>query len=413
MNSLNDAHLKKAVIFGAGKMACGLLGEVLFRSGFKTIFVGRRKDAINAINKKGGYTLYIVGSEIKRFSVGNCSAIAVQDELNVIEAVASSDIVFTAVGIDSIARISPLIAEGIWVRHKTLNDTPLNVIGNENLPGIRAYLHNQIVGAASPEKKEILEHISGFSGALTRRIMTGGIMEDGELVFSSDENYDLIIDSRGLKGKLPYMEGATVTDEFHEMVIRKLFTINCAQAMAAYLGYRKGCHFIHDAAVHPEVAPLIKKALTEAQAALKAEFPQHSASIESDVAEALGRIANVRLADTIYRVAKNPRRKLSSRERLVGAALLAERHKLPNNNLCTGIAAAIAYDEPDDPHALSMKYDIISHGIDKILTEDCGLLPYEPLAKRIKGEWNRFIDSRSFNRYGITVLNSDRLLKNP
>ena len=67
MNSLNDAHLKKAVIFGAGKMACGLLGEVLFRSGFKTIFVGRRKDAINAINKKGGYTLYIVGSEIKRF----------------------------------------------------------------------------------------------------------------------------------------------------------------------------------------------------------------------------------------------------------------------------------------------------------------------------------------------------------
>lgn len=406
MNFLNDTHFKKAVIFGAGKMACGLLGQMLFCSGFKITFVARRQALIDTLNKRKGYTLYIVGKGVERLAISNCSAIPVQDEQGVIEAVASSDIVFTAVGVDSISKISPLIAEAIWRRYKSGADMPLNVIGSENLPGVRAYLHHQVLNAASPEKAEIVERAGGFSAALTRRIMTGGIVEDGELIFSGDEDYDLIIDSCGLKGELPYLEGVTITDEFPAMVTRKLFTINCTQAMAAYIGYRKGCRFIHEAAMHPEVAPLIRKALTEAQTALKAEFPHHSEAIEKDAAEALSRIANVKLADTIRRVARNPRRKLSSRERLVGAALLAERHKLPNDNLCIGIAAAIAYDDIEDTHALGLKHDISFHGVDKILTEDCGLLPYEPLAKRIKGKWNSLVNSSSSHRYGITAFNS-------
>ena len=103
---------------------------------------------------------------------------------------------------------------------------------------------------------------------------------------------------------LPLVQGATYTTEFGVLVLHKLFPLNCAQAVAAYLGYREGCRSIHEAAGHPRVAPVLRGALAEAQAALTAEFPHHAAAIDREAAEALAHIANARLADSISRVAR-------------------------------------------------------------------------------------------------------------
>jgi mannitol-1-phosphate/altronate dehydrogenase len=159
--------------------------------------------------------------------------------------------------------------------------------------------------------------------------------------------------------------------------------------VAAYLGYREGCRYLHEAAGHPRVAPVLRGALAEAQAALTAEFPHHAAMIEREAAEALAHIANPHLADSVSRVARAPRRKLAPRERLLGPAHLARRHNLPHDNLCVAIAAALAYDDPADPQALALQEAIAAEGLDKVLTEDCGLLPHEELARAIKRQWLR------------------------
>ena len=53
-------HLE-AVVFGTGKMACGLLGPLLTESGYETVFVGRREEVVEAINRRGGYGLTVTG----------------------------------------------------------------------------------------------------------------------------------------------------------------------------------------------------------------------------------------------------------------------------------------------------------------------------------------------------------------
>ncbi len=217
--------------------------------------------------------------------------------------------------------------------------------------------------------------------------MTGGSIEGGELHFSVDSEHALIIDRTGLRGELPPLQGAVVADDFTAVVMRKFFTVNCAQAVAAYLGYRENCQYIHEAVNHPRVGSVVIAALAEAAAALEAEFPHQKADIERDAAQALERLATGDTADTISRVAREPRRKLSPRERLVWPARLAQRHGLRNEALTRAIAAALAYDAPTDAQAVSLQQSIAAEGLDKVLTEDCGLLPHEPLARAVRGQW--------------------------
>jgi mannitol-1-phosphate 5-dehydrogenase len=377
----------RAVVFGAGKMACGLLGQLLAQSGYQTVFIARRPEVVDVINWRCGYGLTITGPSVRRLAIRECSALLIDDRVRVAEAIASADVVFTAVGVDSLSAITPAIADGLWLRSRSRAGSPLNVIACENLPGAGAYLAHQVGSAAPMNGALAVERIGGFSAGLTRRIMTGGAIANDALTFTVDEDYDLIIDREGLKGTFPALQGATLTSEFSAMVMRKLFLLNCAQAAAAYLGHREGCAYVHEAAAHPRIAPIVQGAVAEAQAALKAEFPQQAEAIDRDAAEALARIGNAQLADTISRVARGPRRKLSPRERLVGPARLASRHRLPHVNLCRAVAGALTYDDPTDPQAVAMQQAIVAEGVDKILTEDCGILPHHDLARAVKQQW--------------------------
>jgi mannitol-1-phosphate 5-dehydrogenase len=377
-------------VFGAGKMACGLIGHVLTRSGFSVTFIARRADVVNAINRHRGYRLTIAGRAEPELIRG-CCAVRLQDREQVTLAVATADVVFTAVGIDNLAAVTPAISAGLFLRTQLRGDLPLNVIACENLPGTGAYLGHQILCAGSPGTRLCVERVGGFSAATTRRVMMGGVARSGELCFSIDSEHPLVIDAAGLRGPLPPLDGAVVTDQFAAELMRKFFTINCAQAVAAYVGYRHGCKYIHEAVAHPQVAPTIGAALAESTAALKAEFPDQAVAIETDAAEVLDRLASGQPADPIYRVGREPRRKLSPRERLVGPARLAQRHGLSSEALAQAIAAALAYDAPSDAQAAAVQQTIAQDGLETVLTEDCGLLPHEPLARRVKHHWQRLV----------------------
>lgn len=378
---------RQAVVFGAGKMACGLLGQLLSQSGFRIQFIVRRPEVIDAINRRQGYSLIISGDRPRRVTIDGCSALPLEDRTRVTDAVAGADIVMTAVGIDHLADVTPPIGEGLWLRSQTAGGQPLNVIACENLPGAGAYLRHQVVSGTPLENAMAAENAGGFSAALTRRIMTGGEIEHGELTFTADSDADLIVDTHGIKAPFPELQGVSMTGEFSAMVMRKLFTLNCAQAIAAYLGHREGCEYVHEAAAHPRVGPIVRGALEEARAALQAEFPHQAEAIDREVADAMRRIADPRLEDTVRRVGRDPRRKLSPRERLVGPARLANHHGLPCENLCRGIAAALSYHDPADIQATALREAIAREGIEVILTEDCGLLPHGALARAVKQRW--------------------------
>jgi hypothetical protein len=64
---------------------------------------------------------------------------------------------------------------------------------------------------------------------------------------------------------------------------------------------------------------------------------------------------------------------------------------LATEALAQAIAAALAYDAPTDAQAVGLQHTIAQESLETVLTEDCGLLPHEPLARRVKHHWQRLV----------------------
>ena len=376
---------RRALVFGAGRVACGALGKVLVTSGFDTTFVARRAGVIGAIARAHGYTLEVAGQ--RTIFIPAAGALDVSRPGPVIDAIAESDVVFTALGVDGLRAVAPLLARGLWLRSTRRKAAPLPIIACENLPGAGAYLSQVVLDATSPVAEVAVQEAGRFSSALTHCIISEVREERGLLVVVADQAADLVIDEVPLAGVAVSISGSSYTDRFAAAVMRKLFVLNCAHAAAAYHGHQAGCTYLHEAMALPDIAGRVRAVLSESAAALTAEFPADAAVIASDAAAAFRRISNAELRDPVRRVAKDPRRKLVACERLLGPARLAQRHGLAHHALVDAAVAALLYDEPSDPQARSMRGDIEAWGLDHFLAMDCGLLPQEALARAIARAW--------------------------
>ena len=54
--------MRKAVIYGAGNIGWGFIGQVFHDSGYEVIFIDINQTIIDALNFRGGYTLRVVGN---------------------------------------------------------------------------------------------------------------------------------------------------------------------------------------------------------------------------------------------------------------------------------------------------------------------------------------------------------------
>src|SRR5207244_8141029 len=168
----------------------------------------------------------------------------------------------------------------------------------------------------------------GFSGALVKRVVTqkwGTISSDEPLEFIGDTPSSFVVDATSLKKPFPKIKGMVTTKHFTAWALRKLYVFSAGHATAAYLGSLKGYHYIHSAVRDPEIRAAVLAAMSEGQRGLEAKFGWETCNGDKELEEIMARFENALLSDLIQRVGRDPRRKLGPKERLVGAARLAER----------------------------------------------------------------------------------------
>jgi mannitol-1-phosphate 5-dehydrogenase len=165
---------------------------------------------------------------------------------------------------------------------------------------------------------------------------------------------------------------------------RKLYIHNAGHAMLGYLGYLRGYQYGYDGLVDPKVYALLSQALYESSRALMAEHHMDAVALSENVQYLLDRFANRALGDPISRLARDPMRKLAPGDRLVGAARLAQKHAIVPQGLAWGIAAGLAFDDPEDAHAAELQAIVNDEGFDKALQQVCGIRPDEPLASMVR-----------------------------
>ena len=55
--------MKKAIIFGAGKIARGFVAQLLYNSGYEIVFIDVDKQLIDLLKRQKAYTVHILGAE--------------------------------------------------------------------------------------------------------------------------------------------------------------------------------------------------------------------------------------------------------------------------------------------------------------------------------------------------------------
>jgi mannitol-1-phosphate 5-dehydrogenase len=200
---------------------------------------------------------------------------------------------------------------------------------------------------------------------------------------------ELPVDQGGFVGKVPEIVGMEPCDNFELYTARKLYLHNCGHAMLGYLGHQRGYTYGYEALADTTISPMLNRALAESKAGIVATYSADALWLEAYIEDVVHRFANRALADTVYRLARDPLRKLGPEDRLVGAARLSEQAGMEPAALCWGIAAGYCFDDARDPLAVRLQERIANEGLDTLLVETSGIDAGELLARLIRDRIDR------------------------
>lgn len=373
------------VIFGAGKIARGFIGHLLYLSNIDFIFVEKADALADLINERKEYTVNVLGNSDKNCVVKNVRALKFSQSNEIAEAIAASDVVFNAVGGKNLEEIVPFLAKGIEL--KAMRGGYLNFVTCENWKKPADILRNGISAIISDNAKAYFENNVGITESV---VMRSAIESDAELlkkdplIVNVQNFWELPLDADRLKGTLPNIKGIKPMTEFSGFLERKFYTYNAANGTTSYMGALLGYDKIADAAHDERILKILDGVYKETAKALSVK---HGIDFDDQWAftrTSLAKLQDYTIVDFIERNARDPIRKLGPDDRLVGSARLVEECGIVPENLCVAIAAAIEYTSPGDEFAEELARMRKEEGIDYIIENVCKLNPSSPLAMLIK-----------------------------
>lgn len=372
----------KAVHFGAGNIGRGFVGLLLHDAGYEVVFADVADALISQLAAADSYAVHEVGENPTVRTVDNFRAVnSGTQEAQLIEEIATADIVTTAVGPHILKFVAPAIAKGIAAR--AAGKAPLQVMACENAINATDILREAIVQswdeAAGP-----LDQAAVFANTAVDRIVPN--QEPGQgLDVTVETFYEWVIDRTPFGGAAPVIPGATFVDQLGPYIERKLFTVNTGHASAAYFGYEAGVGKISEAMADQDVAADVRAVLDETKQLLVSKHGFNHDEQEAYVQKILGRFSNPHLPDTVNRVGRAPLRKLSRHERFIGpAAELAERGIVPEA-LLGAIAAALRFNDPADAEAVELGQILSASEPAEATERITGLTPDHPLFAAVCG----------------------------
>lgn len=377
----------KAVQFGAGNIGRGFTAQLFTESGYEVVFVDVVDEVVKLINQRRSYPIQIVGDNPKTVRITNIRAVHGGEREAVAFEIADSSLVCTAVGVNVLKHVAPSIAMGIKLRADGVVTDPLNIIICENLLHASDFLRRCILDSLPPEYEGYVRENVGFVESVVSRmvpVMTDEQRRQDPLMVVVEEYKKLPVAGKGFVGPIPQIVGFEPHDNFEAYVERKLFTHNCGHAIAAYLGYQRNYEYVWQSMGDPGVRQIVEKALAETGEALIKRHGFTPEEHQAHIDDLLNRFSNKALGDTVARVGRDPIRKLGHDDRLIGSANLALSYDITPVNVCLGTAAALAFDNPEDPAAVELQLLIHNQGLDYVFEKICGISPASALAGLIR-----------------------------
>lgn len=383
----------RAVVFGNGKIARGFIGQLLYRSGYRTTFVGVNKKNVEAINSRGKYYVNVMGNPQASEWISNIHCVCIEDIGAIAYELNNCDIVFVSVGGKNIESLGETIAEVINFNPHILKQEK-TIITCENWKNPHTILQNAILKNL---RTELIDEFNIKIGVTQAAILRSGveptdeILEIDKYAVSVTNYWELPVDASRIKGSIT-LKGIDLKENFGGFLQQKIYTFNTLNATIAYLGNLYGEKILYEAANDVKIIELLGRVCSEINPAIAKMM---GISIEEQnifSRRAIDKYQDKAVMDFTERHARDPIRKLGPDDRMVGTARLVEKMGFKVDALAETIAAAIYYrtDNEADPSAAQLKTMREEYGPRVVLEKICGISTEENLGKTILEKIDKF-----------------------
>lgn len=374
---------KKLVLIGAGKIGRSFIGQLFSRSGYEVVFIDVDEKIVAALNQHGRYKVVIKSDDgDDEIWINNVRGVFGNNKEEVASEIASAGIMAISVGINSIPKVAPLIAEGLKLRVEKYPANPLDIILAENLRDAAQVVGDE-VKKYLPDSFEFEEKVGLVETSIGKMvpIMPENFAEDDPLLVYAESSNSLILDKNGFKNPIPNVIGLEPKENMSAWVDRKSFIHNLGHAAAAYYGYMKypDLIFLFEVMNKKDVYQVTRATMIQAADILLRMYPEEftQKGLVLHIDDLLARFSNKPLGDTVFRVGQDLYRKLGSEDRLVGALKLALKFGMAYDKILYIIVCAVNFKATNEQEYRS-ENDVnfskeAKFGISHILDNVCGI----------------------------------------
>ncbi|KAL7627233.1 hypothetical protein AAE478_001422 [Parahypoxylon ruwenzoriense] len=384
---------KKAVHFGSGNIGRGFVACFLHESGYEVVFADVVDKLVDSLNSTPSYNVIergVEGTVTKKIT--NYRAInSKYNEAELVDEIATADVVTCSVGPNILKFIAPVIAKGV---DKRSNDQkPLAVIACENMIGATDALAAHIKDPKNTSEHRLEDHHerAAFANSAIDRIVPAQDPNSG-LDVTLEKFYEWVVEETPFRpGKntasnveRPSIDGIKWVDNLLPFIERKLFTVNTSHATAAYFGYNRQKQTVDDAMRDKDIRSQVAAAIGETS---KLIVRKHGIPPEEQDAykrKIMDRISNPHLADAVERVGRAPLRKLGRKERFIGPAAELAELDLDTSALLAAIEMAFRFQNVDaDEESRELAKIMAENSAEDVVCKVTGLQKSEKLYSKV------------------------------
>ncbi|MDO4548798.1 MAG: mannitol-1-phosphate 5-dehydrogenase [Clostridia bacterium] len=298
--------------------------------GYSVCFVDKSRELIRALRREGAFSIAI-GKKRELFRIDEYQTFLPSDEGALLTA-ADAPYIFISVGVKNLPELKDFLVAVCELR----DPSSLRVVVCENGVDPASALRNVLLGTVA--QRISISQCAIFCTTVTDGTQLGILSEDySHVPYDADA------------GAFPIeCAGFEPVQKFVDLMRRKIYTYNCLSACIAYLGYERGYVCYADAANDAELKPIYEEMTDALDAALSLELNIPTDEQKAFSRRAMDKFSNPDIADTIWKNARDARRKISPGERLMGPMAIFLSQKRDIDILCRVIACAIDYMEREE-----------------------------------------------------------------
>lgn len=406
---MNERRKQEALVWGAGKIGRGFLAEIFQDADYNLNFIEYDKTLLNKLKEADKYTIYkmIAEDRQEQIDIEDFEAHHSQNKEVITDKICrENSIIAIAVHQKALPEVVKMMVPGIIKKSENDADSTLDVILCINMSHPASYCKQLLQEKLPQAQQKYLQENIGLIESVVMRISPETpqeILEKDELAVLNNGYPEMPVDKTAFKGKIPETDMLHLSEDIEAEEKRKIYTLNMAHVMLAYLGKPRGYVYADECIQDPEIRKVVSGALKEVGVGLVGRYHFSENEMKSWYQDIINFLENPVLKDELSRLGRDSQRKLGYDDRLVGPAQLCLQYGGTPFYLAQGIAYGFKFSQENDPGTEEVQKYLEQYGIEKSIEKFCGLKEGR-LFELIKSIYREIVDNKN-------IVDKDKFLE--